>query len=175
MQDAAKLQYLIGPPTKRDGTWRLSLSDLFVLRGTELKRERYNRQASLSPPNPYWGVAFWAAHRRLPQIRHSAPVSFSFLPVSDAKRLCRAMPLSVQGGLSPEEAQLLGAGMHVYKDPRQETVNIYNELEAHDSSCCGPMFGLSTGATHISASLVRSVARPRLVSCNLEAESKKLA
>ena len=48
MQDAAKLQYLIGPATKRDGTWRLSLSDLFVLRGTELKRERYNRQASLS-------------------------------------------------------------------------------------------------------------------------------
>ena len=81
------------------------------------------------------------------------------------------MPLSVQGGLSPEEAQLLGAGMHVYKDPRQETVNIYNELEAHDSSCCGPMFGLSTGATRIPASLVRSVARPRLVCCNLETAS----
>ncbi len=41
--DAAALQYVFGPPSRKTGTWRFNFLDLFILHGTEEKRARYNR------------------------------------------------------------------------------------------------------------------------------------
>lgn len=54
------------------------------------------------------------------------------------------MPLGVMGGVSSEEAQLLGGGMAVYGETTVDT-SIFGDDLGDPTSCSAAFFGLSTG------------------------------